>query len=166
MAVDSVNAPTSSTLYDYSTDLMANVGGRYLSGSTGTSGVAEWRSQFLQTGSATNNGTAALTIFARTASGATSSQSLSIALDLVASDGTTLISSFGTGTLTPSSPWNCAGFQQISGTIAIANGKITIAKNSILRLRVTGGSTAMLLAFGASAYDAYLDVPYTSGTGT
>jgi type II secretory pathway pseudopilin PulG len=147
-----VTAPYATTLYQYSTDVMANQQGRVLlaggtafpgTGSTDPSRVADWR---FPVGRKAYSGTAAVNLWvAAPSSGSLTSVNLTAYVYKYTKVGSSYAATpLATIPLTLS-PFTCGGFQQVGGQAAVSvpsSGSGSLGTNDWIGMRVVNSGTA------------------------
>lgn len=159
------NGPTSSSLWDYSQDLMAGTAGRYQQGSggSGIGNLATW--QYGIPSASTVKGTGYLFLYAMAAgTSSTNQQAFTVTLKHLTSKGA-VVSTVSTATYTAN--WTCTGFQPFTVNLSMPSGGESFAANDILQVQVsaTGTTLPMLLAYDTSNYRTALTLPFSKGVG-
>jgi len=157
------------SLYNYSTDLHA-AAGRLLDAGTVSStvarSVASWT--YALPGSVKLKGNGVVKFWAATTSGSTSVPQFRVVLDVLDADGTVSRTLGNVVVAGPAGGWSCEGYRPVYAQVVneTGNNGPTLAANQQLRVRILlDNAVSMRLAYGTAAYDAYLDLPYSSGTG-
>jgi hypothetical protein len=161
LTMNKVSTPTSTTLWNYSTDL-STAAGRYLA-TTGTTlaTTAEWRYQFAATTKLVGTGT--VTLWGMPASGvSTSSLGFTVTVQKLSSAGV-VQSTVATATVTPAS-WGCGGLKPFGVQVAFGGGSGTsFSANQIISIKVTAQGSPALLAYDTTSYPAAAILPVKSG---
>ncbi|HET7736638.1 MAG TPA: hypothetical protein VFK52_11715 [Nocardioidaceae bacterium] len=166
-----VTAPYANTLYEYSTDVMANQPGRVLlpggtafpaTGATDPQKVADWR---FPVGAKAYSGTVAVNLWVAPPAGFTAS---SVNLTAYVYKYTKTGSTYGSTALTTVplliSVFSCNGFQQVGGTGTISvptSGSGSLGPNDWIGLRVVNsGASSLRIAYDVmSLYPAAVALP-------
>lgn len=157
------SAPTSATLWAYSTDLSASAGRLIQQGGAGASEnnknkVAVWQRQCKSGSTLVGGGYASVTLWALPAAGASAPGSVTV---FVGSDRNGQISGFtSAGQATYYlNPWNSSGYQQFTVSVPISN--LSIGNNDYLEVRAESSSPAgdMWFAYDTTTYLANAHVP-------
>ena len=149
----------SSTLWDYSTDLVLNAAGRDVTTSTGSKPSVTW-SYTMPSQSNVQKGSALLTLYVEPATGSTTS-TVSFSVTLKDSSNGTLGTATGGG-----SSW-CSGFEPDAVSISLPNSNTKLPANDVVQVTVTNTSSTVpfYLAYDTTTFAAQLDIPYSSGVG-
>jgi type II secretory pathway pseudopilin PulG len=166
-----VTAPYATTLYEYSTDVLAGQPGRVLqtggtafpaTGSTDPRKVADWR---FPVGAKAYSGTAGVNLWvAPTVGGSLSSVNLTATVYKYTKSGSSYAATALTTIPLTVASFSCSGFQQVGGTGAISvptNGSGSLGPNDWIGLRVVNnGTSAVRVAYDVlSVYPAAVALP-------
>jgi len=155
-------APTSTTLWNYSTDLASNTAGRYVATSgSATATTPEWRYQFSTVTKLTGTGVVTLWGAPANASSLTN-LTFTVKVRTLSSTGTVL--STVTTATAGSGAWGCTGFKPFGISVPFGSGSgTTITANSFLSVTVTVAGSPALIAYDTTNFPAQVVLPVKSG---
>jgi prepilin-type N-terminal cleavage/methylation domain-containing protein len=154
--------PTSTTLWDYATDLLTNTAGRYLATSgTATATTAEWRYQFAGSTKLVGNGV--VDLWAAPVSGSPSDAlTFTVTTNRLTSAGA-LVSNISTVTY-GSGAWGCAGFQHFGVSVPFGGGSGTSFNGTdFLDVTVSVSGAPALIAYDTTTFTSAVTLPVKSG---
>jgi len=162
----SKSAPTSTTMWNYGTDLVTGVAGRYVSAPAGSNTSTTYVTNFVYGMPATSKlkGTATVQLYARPASFLpTDAPTFSVTLTRLTSAG---VATSDTSTSTFTSAWGCNTFRPFTVGFNIGGGGWTVAANEQVRVQVkVTNSVPVVIAYDTSTFPSGMQLPITSGVG-
>lgn len=162
LPISRLTPPTSTTLWNYSTDLASGVAGRHLAttGST-TATTVEWQRQ-MPSSRFTGNGV--LSLWAGPASGLSSEPLVVRATVRQLSSTGTVKATFTNNVAVGTGAWACGGLKQVGWSVPFGSGNgTTFAANDVLSVRLTVSGANALVGYDTTAMPSQLTLPVKSG---
>jgi hypothetical protein len=162
LPIGKLTSPTSTTLWNYATDLSSNTAGRYLA-TTGTSvaTTADWRYQFA--GATKLVGDGVVDLWAAPASGS-STDAMVFTVTVLQLNGAGTVLSTITSTTYGGGPWGCSGPKHFGVSVPFGGGSGTsFSANDFVEVRVTVAGAAALLDYDTTTFQSAMTLPVKSG---